>query len=295
MSLDTLYNALPIVRELRAMRNALWAHGSVTEAALAHLRQVRIALRLAEPRFADHRSLNRFEHQVFSQNGEDGIIAEILRRIGVDRSGLFVEIGVGTGLENNTGYLLAQGWKGIWIEGDTRHVSQIRRALDPLIKTKALTVVEAFVTRENVLEHVRSARQPDDIDVLSIDVDQNTFWIWDGLRALSPKVVVVEYNATWPAAVDWAIKYDPQARWDGSFAFGASLAAFARLGKELQYCLVACDLAGINAFFVRSDLVGDRFVGPFDAATHYQPPDYLLIPSQGMPRGFAAYFGQLGQ
>ena len=70
------------------------------------------AQQLAEdPRLQDPRSLNRFEHRAFSQDGSDGILAEIFRRIG-EGDRYFVEFGVGNGLENNTALLLSQGWKG---------------------------------------------------------------------------------------------------------------------------------------------------------------------------------------
>jgi hypothetical protein len=35
--------------------------------------------------------------------------------------------------------------------------------------------------------------------------------------------------------------------------------ALARLGKEKGYTLVACDSKGINAFFIRDDLIQDYF------------------------------------
>src|SRR4051794_18750785 len=41
----------------------------------------------------------------FSQNDEDGILLEILRRIGLEK-GVAAELGIGNGLENNTLILL---------------------------------------------------------------------------------------------------------------------------------------------------------------------------------------------
>ena len=58
--------------------------------------------------------------------------------------------------------------------------------------------------------------------------------------------------------------------------FGASLKAFEVLGSRLGYSLVGCDITGINAFFVRNDLVKDLFAGPFTAENHYEPPRYGL-------------------
>ena len=69
------------------------------------------------PKYADSRHLIHFEGQVYSQNGEDGIISEIFNRIGTTTQ-YFVEIGTSTGLENNTALLLLEGWNGLWIEGN---------------------------------------------------------------------------------------------------------------------------------------------------------------------------------
>ncbi len=52
-------------------------------------------------RYADPGKLNRFEYQVFSQHYEDGIIDEIFKRIGTTNR-IFVEFGVGDGVENNS-------------------------------------------------------------------------------------------------------------------------------------------------------------------------------------------------
>src|SRR5438093_8718133 len=69
--------------------------------------------------------------QYWSQNFEDGMIAEIFRRIGPG-SRTFVEIGVGDGTENNTAALLAAGWRGWWIEASqascARIIDGLRRA-----------------------------------------------------------------------------------------------------------------------------------------------------------------------
>lgn len=50
-------------------------------------------------RYLDPLNISLSRSQVYSQNNEDGILAEICRRIELDR-GTFLEIGVGTGLQN---------------------------------------------------------------------------------------------------------------------------------------------------------------------------------------------------
>src|ERR1700719_4233707 len=68
------------------------------------------------PKYDDALRLARHEFSVFSQFGEDGAIREIFRRVG-ETNRFFIEVGVGDGLENNSAYLLAKGWRGIWVEG----------------------------------------------------------------------------------------------------------------------------------------------------------------------------------
>ncbi|MBI5116087.1 hypothetical protein HZA56_06405 [Candidatus Poribacteria bacterium] len=71
------------------------------------------------PRFKDELRLSRHGTKIYSRSDEDGIIQEILARIGVVHS-TFVEIGVGKGSENNTAALLIRKWKGVWLEGGPR-------------------------------------------------------------------------------------------------------------------------------------------------------------------------------
>ena len=48
------------------------------------------------------------------QSDEDVITLEILKRIDKLDGGVFVEFGVGNGMENNTLALAALGWTGLW-------------------------------------------------------------------------------------------------------------------------------------------------------------------------------------
>ena len=74
--------------------------------------------------------------------------------------------------------------------------------------------------------------------------------------------------------------------WDGTQAFGASLKAYEMLGRRYGYSLVGCDLTGINAFFVRDDLIGNHFAAPFTAENHYEPPRYGMSCRWAHPSAF---------
>lgn len=235
-----------------------------------------------EPRYQEPLRLPRHAFQVNSQNGEDGIIHEIFRRIGAT-SRRFVEVGVGDGTENNTAFLLSQGWTGCWIDTRDAFVATVTSRTD--LRDGCLAYRVTAVDRDNAAGLLRELDVPPEFDLLSLDIDQNTYHVWEALHEFAPRAVVVEYNAAIPPAIDWQVHYAADRAWDGSQNAGASLKAFELLGRRLGYCLVGCDYSGVNAFFVRSDLAAGQFAEPFTAENHYEPPRYPhLLHRRGHPR-----------
>lgn len=225
---------------------------------------------LAQPRYADPRALAAYRGRIYSQNGEDGMIAEIFQRLGGPRAQTFIEIGVGEGHENNTRFLLENGWRGIWCEADGKHCEAIQSNYAAELTDGRLQLCTGALTRENAPNIALPGRI--EWDLLSIDIDMNTSHVWRALKHLRPLVAVIEYNPAFPASIDWEIPYDPAALWQGDNYFGASLKCLEHLGAELGYVLVGCELSGINAFFVREDLASeDKFLAPFTAEEHYEP------------------------
>ena len=236
------------------------------------------------PRYADPRRLQRHEHKGFSQDGEDGILQEIFRRIKTTNRH-FVEFGVEQGTQSNTANLLLQGWAGLWIEYNRQDVEAIEKGLPSLLASQRLRVLCEKVNAENIEALFALAAVPAEPDLISIDIDGNDFWVWRALRLYQPRVVVLEYNPYFPPPTDWVMPYDPDHCWNGSMRFGASLEALERLGRSKGYCLVGCSLGGVNSFFVRQDLVGDHFAAPFTAENHYEPlRKYLLWRNCTPPR-----------
>jgi len=286
--LKGVYSRIPGIRELLQISESANETRNLVRRMSISLGQLNAAesLRLFDlelerhPRYADPRRLLRYAFAVCSQNGEDGIIREIFRRIGPgDR--IFAEIGVGDGTENNTAFLLSQGWRGFWIDGDRSFLKTIERAAN--LQDGCLKSSVTFVSRENIAGLFEALGVPKQFDLLSLDIDQNTYYIWEGLTGFRPRVVVIEYNASIPPDVEWRVQYDARRTWDGTHNYGASLKALELLGRKLGYCLVGCDFNGVNAFFVRDDLVADRFAGPFTSENQYEPPRYFLRQRRGHP------------
>src|SRR5580693_6196543 len=262
-------------------------------AQIAQLQEHRHGL-LELPRNSDERRLLRFGYRVYSQSDEDGILHEILRRIG-SGSRTFVEIGAGDGLENNTLFLLAQGWRGLWIEASARKVAAARKKLGRLVTEGRLRVEKHFVTASNIDEKIRRLAPAPEVDLLSVDIDGNDYHVLRAIRSIEPRVIVAEYNAKFPPDVSWVMEYNEAHRWDESDYFGSSLKALETLLAERGYSLVGCNLLGCNAFFVRSNLAADPpFCSPFTAENHYEPPRYFLLPAydSGFPAGFGPFGGE---
>ena len=280
--LKKVYLKFPIVRDLHHFRmQTEYAEARERLKTQAAAIQTLEALKAGNERYRDPKRLLAHGAQYFSQNFEDGMISEIFRRIGTTTK-TFLEIGVGDGSENNTASLLSAGWSGCWIDGDPDCVRSIESRMGKMPDTsRRLKVRQAFVSPQNITGLLAEMGVPEEIDLFSLDIDLNTYHIWSALRRFRPRVAVIEYNAAFPPELAWVHPYVEGGVWDYTQEFGASLKAFELLGRELGYCLVGCDITGINAFFVREDLVGDHFEGPHTAENHYEPPRYSLTLRHG--------------
>jgi hypothetical protein len=215
------------------------------------------------------------------------MIDEIFRRVGTTNR-VFLEIGVGNGFENNTAFLLQQGWSGFWIEGDGKSARFINRHFKSILQEGRLKLRKAVVNAEAIARLLTELAVPKEIDLLSVDIDRNTYWVLRAiLPAIRPRVIVVEYNALMPAHLEWKVDYNPALFWQGTSYTGASLKSYELLGTEHGYSLVGCEICGVNAFFVRNDLCERRFLEPYTAENHYEPLRDFLIHRVGPIRSFS--------
>jgi len=264
------YFSLPIIRDLHFLRQ------QIAQLDYAAKMQCIETLKTTNPHFKDPKRLLCHGAQYWSQNFEDGMIEEIFRRI-LPTNKTFVEIGVENGTENNTTALLAAGWNGWWLEGNAEACTEITQAISqmPSINSR-LKLKQAYVSPLNIQQLFEELGIPQEVDLFSLDIDMHTYHICAALPHFKPRVIVVEYNGGISPSVEWITPWKAGETWDRTQKFGASLKAFELLGRARGYSLVGCDLTGINAFFVRNDLLGNHFAEPFTAENHYECPKYYL-------------------
>lgn len=193
--------------------------------------------------------LSDFAFNKYSQFGEDGIIERILGEIGTT-SRLCVEFGAWDGFHlSNTANLWTNGWRAVLIEGD-------RRRFGTLVKNVAgydVTCINTYVGHQpaDCLDSILARHGVSaPIDLLSIDIDGDDYYVLQSLRATRPRLILCEYNPTVPAELD--LCGGPGDR------FGASVTALVRTAAERGYRLIA--VTDTNCFFVQQEDFG-RFAG----------------------------------
>lgn len=225
--------------------------------------------------------LRNREFKIYSKVGEDGLIAYIFSKIGVTNR-RFVEFGIQDGKECNTANLsLNFGWQGMLVDADKDFVESARSYYREKLGRNSgnVKIVQCFITAENINKLLSDNGMTGEVDLLSIDIDGNDYWVWKAVNVINPRVVVAEYNASF-GLNPITVKYDPNFHYskngrENPLYFGSALPASAKLAKEKGYILIGCDSNGHDAFFVRKDAVGGKFAELTPEEAFYPMP-YLL-------------------
>ena len=181
------------------------------------------------------------EFRNHSQNGEDGILWYIYSLIGTTNKKA-VEICAGNGKECNTANLVVNhGWNVLMVERDGTNADFAKKyyAKHPDTFLIPPTVVNDWITAENVNDIIKRNGFAGEIDFLSIDIDGVDYWLWKAIDVATPRVVMVEIQVVWRCA--------------------ESLPAFIKLAKEKGYRLIGANRSGINVVFMRNDVGVDVF------------------------------------
>ncbi len=187
----------------------------------------------------------KYKKNITSQWGEDEIIQEIFKRIDAKEK-FCIEFGAWDGkhLSNVWNLWHENNWSALLIEGDEKKCKDLENSVSVFPKVKPYC---AYVQKEgeNSLDTILTKTFPNkEIDLLSIDIDGNDYYILETLLA-KPRVIIIEYNPTIPLHLELIQKEDQY--------FGSSALSIYKLAYKKGYKLV--HMTETNMFFI----IGNEF------------------------------------
>ena len=143
---------------------------------------------------------NKFRKNIFSQNGEDGVLEEVLKKINISRDGWCCEFGAWDGKVGSNTFNLVKNYnfKAVYIESDKKKFKDLEKTQKKYPNIFAINkVIEKNVNSSNSLERVlENTEIPLDFEILSIDIDSYDLDVWETLEKYRPKIVVIEVNSS---------------------------------------------------------------------------------------------------
>ena len=188
---------------------------------------------------------NQYNKNIHSQNGEDGIIEELLKRLNIN-NGWVCEFGAWDGIYlSNTFNLVKKKFNAVFIEGDKDKYKDLLKTVETYPN---IIPVNAFIEHnntENSLDNIlKTTTIPIDFDILSIDIDSYDYQVWKSLEIYKPKIVIIEINSS--VKVNNEIHIHTPDKYQGT-GFKPTY----NLGIEKGYTFI---LHTGNMFFIRNDL-----------------------------------------
>ena len=202
----------------------------------------------------------------YSQFEEDGIILYVLSMIGV-KTKKVVEMCCGSGDEcMATNLILNHGFDAYLFDGNPENINRAKAFFgskkDCLLYSPTLR--SGWITVENVNELLTEAGCAGEVDLFSLDIDGNDYWVWKAITAISPRLIVFETHNIIPDNLSLTIEYQPD--FDCWSKTGpeqdyrsVSLAAMVKVSKSKGYRLIGAHRHGFNVFFLRDDVGQDCF------------------------------------
>ena len=188
---------------------------------------------------------NKYKKNIHSQNGEDGIIEELLKRLEIN-NGWVCEFGAWDGVYlSNTFNLVKKNFNAVFIEGDSNKYKDLLKTVE---KYKNIVPVNAFIEHNNTknsLDNIlKTTDIPLDFDILSIDIDSYDYQVWKSLQIYKPKIIIIEINSS------IKVNNETHIHTPGKYQ-GTGFKPTYNLGIEKGYTFI---LHTGNMFFIRNDL-----------------------------------------
>ena len=182
-----------------------------------------------------------FASNVYSQNGEDGIVLEVTKQLGIDPGGWVCEFGAHTGkyLSNTFNLVDKFNFNAVYIEcDDEKYKSLLQTAAE---YPNILPLHEQV--GDNLTRILKATPIPRDFDVLSIDIDGYDYDVWKHFDYYRPKIVIIEIDSSILPGISHTPRPD---------SLMASFTSMLELGQAKKYTFI-CHTG--NMFFVADEWV----------------------------------------
>ena len=197
------------------------------------------------PGRAAFRWLEDRAYNVYSQFGEDGILAAIFEKLGA-RNKWVLECGASDGVFfSNSRKLIEEGWFGVLVEADPAQFEKLTALYASTLEAERVQLFQHRVSSSEPggLDVILSAANaPRSLDLAIIDVDGQDYWLFNSLLKHRPQVVMVEYDPNAP------VDFVPPINGEGQ----AGKKAIIDLGVGKLYWPVA--MTTTNIIFVQQEL-----------------------------------------
>ena len=206
----------------------------------------------AKKNYNSVKNLDETNYKVFSQTGEDGIINFLFYKLKISNC-RFVEIGVGDYSEANTRFIYEGSFsKGLIIDVEKDFIKKVSKNIN---LWKGLINLENLkIDKENINTILKKYQLDEKLDLFSIDIDGNDYWIIEQLNKKMSKIFVLEYNPTFGDKLAITVPYDKnfsrfKEHYSGCY-YGASLKAMKNIMEAKGYVFIGTNNYNFNAFFV---------------------------------------------
>ncbi len=185
--------------------------------------------------------LKKFESNVYSQFGQDGVLKNILSKLGPLEEITCLEVGGWDGVYLSNICNLARNFNSncIFVESNKKKYKEILDNHKFKISQKKVFAFNSLLdSKKDTVSTFLNKAGFNHLDFLSIDVDGMDYFILRDLD-ISPKVILIEFNITFHPDVNFIQPEDPNVN------IGSSSTAIAKLAEKKGYSIVhyfKCDL-----------------------------------------------------
>jgi hypothetical protein len=141
--------------------------------------------------------LINYRKNIFSQNGEDGVLEEIIKRLNLKDLEV-CEFGAWDGkhLSNTFNLVKKFNAKAVYIEGDKQKYPNLLRTANEYPNIFPINSFVSHKNNKNSLDNLLSLTFiKKDFDVLSIDIDGNDLEVFKIFKKYKPKIIIIEINS----------------------------------------------------------------------------------------------------